>query len=240
MKTPALLMMALLLLLQTACRPFTDKDQRLIASAKAGGAARVEGLLKRGADVNAREKNGQLTQMRFTALMWAADKGHGDVVELLIAAKADVNAEDSGKRTALMMAASRGYMEIARRLVEAGGDIHAKAYGDDTILLAAARGGHAPVVRWFLEQGAGADEANDLGETPFMAAAMRGHIEAAEYLLASGAEVDARDNMGSTALILAAAGVLHEAGGHPAMVRFLLDNSTDINAAEDDSRMGHR
>jgi ankyrin repeat protein len=42
------------------CLPFADRDQHLIAAAKAGDTARVESLLKKGADVNVREQNGQL------------------------------------------------------------------------------------------------------------------------------------------------------------------------------------
>jgi ankyrin repeat protein len=67
-----------------------------------------------------------------------------------------------------------------------------------------------------------------------MAAAIRGHRETAEVLLAAGASVEARDGMGNTPLILAAAGVLQEAGGHPAVVRLLLDNGSEIDASNND------
>jgi len=61
----------------------------------------VELLLKKGANVNAKDKYGG------TALMYAAVKGHKEVVELLIENGADVNAKNIMGKTALM-SASRG------------------------------------------------------------------------------------------------------------------------------------
>lgn len=77
------------LALPAACGFAKNLDQQLIAAAKRGDAAQVEHLLERGAAVNAREVNGQLTRMRYTALMWASYKGHGNVVKVLLACGAD-------------------------------------------------------------------------------------------------------------------------------------------------------
>ena len=72
-------------------------------------------LIKKRADVNAKEKNDNLT-----ALMLACYHGHKDLVELLIAHRVDVNAEDKKGRTALMVASNRGHTEIAELLKYVG------------------------------------------------------------------------------------------------------------------------
>jgi len=67
------------------------------------------------ADVNARER-----LYGRTALMIAAAAGHGEVVDLLIEAGADVNLADLEGSTALSLARNSGNLDIAARLEEAG------------------------------------------------------------------------------------------------------------------------
>jgi ankyrin repeat protein len=223
----------LVIILPSACLFAKNLDQRLIAAAKAGDAARVENLLARGADVNAREINGQLTLMRYTALIWAAYKGHRNVVKILLAHGADVHAPDSENRTPLMMAASAGHLDIAWMLADAGADIHAKSNYHDTALLTAASGGHHKVVIWLIKKGAAVDAANDIGETALMAAALRGHTLIVDVLLKSSARIDAIDEAGSTALIMASMGILYEGGGSSETVRLLIARGADVNRSND-------
>lgn len=64
-------------------------------------------LLAKGADVK-------------RALIFAAWKGHTEIVVILLAKGADVNAKDKYGGTALMVAAAEGYTEIIRLLKQAG------------------------------------------------------------------------------------------------------------------------
>ena len=57
----------------------------------------VKLLLKNGADVNAKNNDGQ------TALMWASDNGHIEVVRLLLENGANVNAKKDDGQTVLMV-----------------------------------------------------------------------------------------------------------------------------------------
>ena len=59
---------------------------------------KIRDLVDAGVDVNAAGKDG------WTALMWAAFKGHRDVVRLLLQAGANVNATDNYGLTAIDMA----------------------------------------------------------------------------------------------------------------------------------------
>ena len=61
----------------------------------------------------------------MTALHWAADMGHLEVVELLIKEKADLKAVDSNGLTALLWAAARGQVDCAKALIAAKIDVNA-------------------------------------------------------------------------------------------------------------------
>ena len=60
-----------------------------------------------------------------TPLFMAADKGFGDVVKQLIAAKADVNkAKTDDGTTPLIIAAMEGHANAVKQLLDANSDIH--------------------------------------------------------------------------------------------------------------------
>jgi len=67
-------------------------------------------LIMAGADRDSKDNNGS------TALMWAADNGHTEIVRLLIDKGADINTENNYGYTALMEAAGAGHTEIVELL----------------------------------------------------------------------------------------------------------------------------
>ncbi|CAH2225272.1 M-phase phospho 8 [Pelobates cultripes] len=73
-------------------------------------------LIKKGAKINARQKNGT------TALIHAAEKNHLTTVALLLEAGAYVNLQQNLGETALMKACRRGNYDIVRLLIEHGAD----------------------------------------------------------------------------------------------------------------------
>lgn len=75
-------------------------------------------LIRLGADVNLKaHQNG------YTALHFAADKGDEDLVDLLLAHKADPNITDRRRQSPLHIAADGGEEEIVKKLVAAGADV---------------------------------------------------------------------------------------------------------------------
>ena len=89
--------------------------EELFAAARAGDTARVTAALDKGADVNARTRYGA------TALMFAADKGHVEIMKLLLARGADVNAQDSFyKMRAIDMATMNNHGGAVTLLLEKG------------------------------------------------------------------------------------------------------------------------
>jgi len=75
----------------------------------------VEALLKKGADVNARNSGG------VTALMIAAANGRAELVELLVHAGADVQAQSERGDTALSIARAKGNEKVIKLLDGASG-----------------------------------------------------------------------------------------------------------------------
>nr|XP_058897450.1 M-phase phosphoprotein 8 isoform X3 [Kogia breviceps] len=73
-------------------------------------------LLRKGAKVNGRQKNGT------TALIHAAEKNFLTTVAILLEAGAFVNVQQSNGETALMKACKRGNSDIARLVIECGAD----------------------------------------------------------------------------------------------------------------------
>ncbi len=89
--------------------------EELWAAARAGDAARVTAALDKGADVNAKTRYGA------TALTFAADKGHLEIVKLLIARGADVNVQDTFyQMRAINMAMMNNHPDVVTLLLERG------------------------------------------------------------------------------------------------------------------------
>lgn len=65
-----------------------------------------------------------------TPLLLAAEGGHAEMVEVLLAAGADPDARDAGGRTALHLAVVRGHSAVADRLITAGVPLDAVASGE--------------------------------------------------------------------------------------------------------------
>jgi ankyrin repeat protein len=94
-----------------------DPGEELRSAASRGDLARVSALLEAGTDVNAKSEYGA------TALSYAADKGHLDVVKLLLARGAEVDPEDSFYHsTPITWAGYNGHVEVVKALLEAGAD----------------------------------------------------------------------------------------------------------------------
>lgn len=77
----------------------------------------VRDLLGRGMDVDARDRQGQ------TALMLIAHAGHREVVESLIAHRANLNITAKFGLSALMLALVSSHADVARLLANAGADL---------------------------------------------------------------------------------------------------------------------
>lgn len=141
-------------------------EGRLVAAAQAGDAARVAALLDEGASADARSGG-------FPALHRAAQADSGAVLEMLVAAGADLEAVDRSGHTALARAALFGRAGAVAFLLESSADPNAHAEpNDQTPLLSLLFG-------WSLGQ-----SPNPLG----IEANEEERLAAARALLAAGAD----------------------------------------------------
>jgi uncharacterized protein len=132
----------------------------LMNCARRGAVAAVKLMLDAGADANAIEQEkGQ------SALMWAAAKGHADVVKLLIENEVNVSTVSSNGFTPLLFAAISGDVETAKLLVEAGADLNESTVETGNSLVVASASGHEALSIYLLQQGAESDSSDQYGVT---------------------------------------------------------------------------
>lgn len=156
-------------------------------AAMLGDVARVEALIRQGADLNAAQGDG------MTALHWAAELGHGDLAQRLIAAGADPQVVTRmGDYTPLHIAARGGHAEIVETLLEGGADPAARTSpGGSTALHFAASTSSADAVRALLEAGADVNAREDgWGQTPLHFAASAGRLPTVDLLIEAGADLN--------------------------------------------------
>lgn len=100
--------------------PCYANDEDFIEAVYKGNILKVQTLLNKGADVNARDG------LYNTALIIASQNGHTDIVKALLDKGADVNLKAINQVTALIYASSKGYGSIVRALLDKGADVNAK------------------------------------------------------------------------------------------------------------------
>ncbi len=203
-----------------------DERVRLfLYAAGSGYALAVVHWLVAGADVNGRMKNGR------TALIEASEEGRVEVVRLLLAAGAGVDAQDDEDEVTALIEASRwGHPAVVEVLLGAGADVEAHTRNGPTALMAASEEGRVEIVRRLLAAGADVDARDANHETALFTASRAGEPDVVEVLLAAGAAVDARDRHGTTPLIEASWG--HNYAIRTDAVRALLAAGADVNARD--------
>lgn len=141
-----------------------------------------------------------------TALHHAAHGGQADIVDLLIAAGADVHARTVTGYTPLHYAAYGGSSRAFERLIDADADILAIDDSRTTMLHAAASGGSREIVDVVLEAGIPPGALNVYGEAPAHRAAQRNRLDIVKHLIERGADPAPVDRYELTLLHKAAIG----------------------------------
>ena len=127
--------------------------------------------------------NAARTTNGATALMWASQKGHLEIVRFLVKCGGiNVNAaRATDGMTALMWASVNGNLEMVRCLVEREGvNVNAARTSNGwTALMAASAQGHLAVVSLLLQHGADRHALSHAGETAHALAASHPLVQAA-------------------------------------------------------------
>ena len=158
----------------------------VMLAARRGHFETVRFLAERGANLNARNKNG------LNALMLLANY-EGELVSPLT-----VGGTQSLVRVGVPFSAS--HWDVAVYLIDHGVDTNAKDKAGATALFIATLLHKTFLAETLLGAGASPNTANDLGQTPLMVAASRGSSFFVRLLLSRGADVNAKDAAGRTAL----------------------------------------
>jgi ankyrin repeat protein len=166
---------------------FTNRATPLHLASKNGHKQVVCFLLERGADVSAKESDGN------TPLHLASQAGHVEVAHMLIERGAYVSARDWDGNTPLHLALRRGQVEVAYMLIERGADVSAQDRGEATPLHLASQAGHVEVAHMLIERATYVSARDEDGDTPLHLSLQAGQVEVAHMLIECGADVSARN-----------------------------------------------
>jgi ankyrin repeat protein len=181
-------------------------DTALMMASRTGNIAAIQVLLEPKNGKPAAKVNTQETWGGTSALMWAVSERHPDVVKLLIAHGAEVNARSkfvpsttgrgfegttpvaakpgqpaeehsSGLLTPLMFAAREGDLESARAFVAAGADVNAIGGDGKDVLGLAIFNGNYDLASFLIDNRAKVNQADAQGFTPLFWAVDRRNME---------------------------------------------------------------
>jgi ankyrin repeat protein len=164
--------------------PNSEGQTALMSVARTGNIEAARLLIKRRANVNASEKFGGQT-----ALMWAAARQHPDMVDLLAAKGADVNA--------------RAIVRSFDRHITVEGRYKNTHKGGLTALLYAVRENCKPCVEVLIKHRANILLPDPDGVAPLQLAMMNSNWEIAQRLITAGADVNQWDIYGQSPLHVA-------------------------------------
>jgi ankyrin repeat protein len=194
-------------------------------AAKAGDLNKVKVLLKADPNLISSKDN-----FGMTALHYAVAQYQKDMVQLLLANKADVNAKDKPGWTPLHYAAAQGYKDIAKLLLTNKAEIDATNNYGFTPLHLAADGGFKEVAELLLANKAEVNARNNYSETPLHRAVKYEHKEVVEALLDYKADVNAKDYNGFTPLHVAAV------KDYKDIAELLMAKKANVNALDNNSQ----
>jgi ankyrin repeat protein len=148
-------------------------------------------LLGKGADVNAQYRVMVLGNIfTYNTLGAAAEQGREKVVERLLDAGADVDANYGQYGSALYVASLEGHDGVVEVLLRRGADVNIEGGNAGSALCAASSVGHEKVVRLLLEAGADVNVKDRYIQRALSVALSRGHEEVAELLIESSDTAD--------------------------------------------------
>ena len=149
------------------------------------------------ANVNATGEDG------ITPLMYASEKGHLDIVKILLYNKADPNIVPYSGRTALISAACNNQPEIVYNLLLYGANINAQDVDGATALIYASGYNHIYMVQYLLENGANPNLKTNDSTDALLCAVFYGNNDIASMLLKKKVGANHADKNGFSPLSVA-------------------------------------
>ncbi|CAK1550004.1 unnamed protein product [Leptosia nina] len=172
-------------------------NEELVKAAANGDAARCADILN-GSDAAQADVNG--VSAGHTALQAAAQNGHVEVIQKLVEAGAETDAEDRDGDRAAHHAAFGDEPAALRALATAGADLNARNRRRQTPLHIAVNKGHLGVVRTLLQLSVHPSLQDSDGDTPLHDAISKKRDDILTLLLDHGADMTLTNNNGFNAL----------------------------------------
>jgi ankyrin repeat protein len=193
----------------------------LCTAASVGNARVCDALLRRGAAVD-RPCRALLGE---PAMHVACERGHVEVVRLLLANGAVVDNVNASGFTPLMVAAQEGQRAVAALLLSHGAAVNSVPAAASTPLSVACQHGRREVVHLLLARGVDvAQRCGPHGGFALHVACHSGHQDLVDLLLAHGADSDGAASNGATPLYAASE------GGHTQLAALLLSRGARVDA----------
>lgn len=204
-----------------------DKTTPLMLAAKRNRAEVVAFLLKKGANVDMKNRKGK------AALHYAAQYAALDVLKVLFKFQSKKTLEQPGpeKRTALIVAATKGHLQVVEMLLEQGANVKKRDKQRRTALLQAVKNGHADVASVLLAHGADPNDPDSSKNAPLHYCCAYGWWQCTDLLLGCGANINAANDWKLPPLLVALL------KGHFGLVKHLLEvPGVDVNCKDEEGR----
>lgn len=217
-----------------------------------GDLEKVRVLINKHGDwINKRNQSGKIPAH------FAAEKGHADILALLLQKGSPVDAGNVNGTTPLHYACFNNHLACVKLLLKKGADVNKANKQSMTPLSYAVLKNNDKVAAFLLQQGAAADCPDQRGVTPLHTAARNGNLPLCRKLIEHGAHPTKKDTLSREPLFYAAEGGkldiikmlaargadIHKpdqlgktplynalAGGHVAASRWLLDHKIDLKS----------
>ncbi|XP_033631050.1 ankyrin-3-like [Asterias rubens] len=170
----------------------------------------------------------------MTPLMAAALNGHLDIVTILVRHNnTALESRDCAGDTALVYAVRGNQPKIVGFLLDEGSDVNTSNGKGMTPIHIATCEGHWSCAKKMMTHWSGCNLNRKVemksynGKTPLMAAAYMGHLDIVSKLVQHNTALESRDHFRDTALAYAVR------GNQPKIVRYLLDEGSDINTSNE-------
>ncbi|XP_048250105.1 ankyrin repeat domain-containing protein 17-like isoform X2 [Haliotis rufescens] len=138
---------------------------------------------------------------RRTPMMEAADRGHREVVELLVSKGANVSLVDGGGNNSLHYACCGGDVETVKYVLSLNVvDIDGRGEVSRTPVMCAARWRNREVVEFLVSKGANVSLVDKIGNNILHLASGEGDVETVKFVVSLNVvDINARNNIGLTA-----------------------------------------
>jgi ankyrin repeat protein len=169
----------------------------------------------------------KLKDDRTTRFLFAASRGDGPTITIMLGHGLDPNAADYDKRTGLMVAAMNGQVDVCKQLLEYNANPNLVDMHGPSALLEAATHGHEEVMKVLLEHKAELCLSEAQAASTLCQAVFDGDVVRLRHLIQAGISVNAGDYDKRTAVHIAAA------EGNVAALRIMVEQGkADLNVRD--------